>query len=41
MALFVSIHLTINRTEKDQEFLEEIKDFLDDNAKHLKKAFDV
>lgn len=36
----VMVHLTINRTEKDQEFLEEIKDFLDDHAKHLIQAFD-
>ena len=36
----VMVHLTINRTEKDQEFLEEIKDFVDDHGKHLKQAFD-
>lgn len=34
------VHLTINRTEKDQEFLEEIKDFLDDHVSYLKQVFD-
>jgi hypothetical protein len=33
------IHLTINRIEKDEEFLEEIKEFLDDQSLLLKKAF--
>lgn len=37
----VIVHLTINRTEKDQEFLEEIKDFLEDHSEHLKKQFDM
>ncbi len=36
----IIVHLTINRTEKDQEFLEEIKDFLDDHTGFLKQAFD-
>jgi hypothetical protein len=35
----IIIHLTINRIEKDQEFLEEIKEFLDDQSLLLKKAF--
>ncbi len=34
------VHLTINRTEINQEFLEEINEFLDDHAKLLKKVFD-
>jgi hypothetical protein len=33
------IHLTINRIEKNQEFLEEINEFLDDQSLLLKKAF--
>ncbi len=37
----VIIHLTINRTEKDQEFIEEIEDFLDDQSIFLKQAFDT
>ena len=32
----VVIHLTINRQEKDQEFIEEIIDFLDDHCENLK-----
>ena len=36
----IIVHLTINRTEKDQEFLEEIKDFLDDHVSYLKQVFD-
>ncbi len=36
----IIVHLTINRTEKDQEFLEEIKDFLDDHTGFLKQTFD-
>lgn len=36
----IIVHLTINRTEKDQEFLEEIKDFLDDHTGFLKRTFD-
>ncbi len=35
----IMVHLTINRTEKDQEFLEEIKEFLDDQSLLLKMAF--
>jgi len=35
----IIVHLTINRMEKDQEFLEEIKEFLDDQSLLLKKAF--
>jgi len=34
----VIVHLTINRTEKDEDFLEEIKDFLDDHSELLKKT---
>jgi hypothetical protein len=34
----VIVHLTMNRTEKDEEFLEEIKDFLDDHSELLKKC---
>ena len=37
----VIVHLTINRTEKDEDFLEEIKDFLDDHSELLKKHFDT
>ena len=36
----VIVHLTINRTEKDEEFLEEIEDFLDDHSSLLKDVFD-
>lgn len=36
----IIVHLTINRTEKDDEFLEEIKDFLDDHTLFLKQVFD-
>ena len=35
----IIVHLTINRMEKDQEFLEEIKEFLDDQSLLLKKTF--
>jgi len=35
----IIVHLTINRLEKDEEFLEEIKEFLDDQSLLLKKAF--
>ena len=35
----IIIHLTINRIEKDQEFLEEINEFLDDQSLLLKKTF--
>ncbi len=35
----IIVHLTINRTEKDQEFIEEIKEFIDDQSVLLKKAF--
>lgn len=31
----VVIHLTINRTKKDQEFITEIEEFLDDHQKML------
>lgn len=37
----ILIHLTINRTKKDQEFIEEIEDFLDDHCSFLEKAFDA
>ena len=37
----VIVHLTINRTEKDREFLEEIEDFLKDHSELLKMRFDV
>jgi len=36
----VIVHLTINRTEKDQEFLEEIEEFLDDQSSLLQKFYD-
>ena len=36
----IIIHLTINRTEKSQEFLEEIEDFINDHSELLKKYFD-
>lgn len=36
----VTIHLTINRTEKDQDFIEEIEEFLDDHSSLLQKFFD-
>lgn len=32
----VLIHLTINRKNKDQEFIEEIRVFLDDQCQHIK-----
>ena len=32
------VHLTINRTEKDQDFLEEIEDFLNDHSVCLKRT---
>ena len=35
----IIIHLTINRIEKDQEFLEEINEFLDDQSLLLKMTF--
>jgi hypothetical protein len=35
----IVVHLTINRTEKEDEFLEEIKDFLDDHSRLLEDAF--
>ena len=35
----IVVHLTINRTEKDDEFLEEIKDFLDDHSSLLEQVF--
>ena len=35
----IIVHLTINRMEKDQEFLEEINEFLDDQSLLLKKTF--
>jgi hypothetical protein len=35
----IIVHLTINRTEKDEEFLEEIKDFLDDHSSLLEQVF--
>ena len=37
----IIVHLTINRTEKDLEFLEEIEDFLNDQSELLKKSFDT
>lgn len=37
----IIVHLTINRTEKDREFLEEIEDFLNDQSELLKKYFDT
>ncbi len=33
------VHLTINRLEKDQEFLKEINEFLDDQSLLLKRLF--
>ena len=35
----IIIHLTINRQEKDEEFIEEITDFLDDICVNLNKNF--
>ena len=35
----IIIHLTINRLEKEQEFIEEISDFLDDICINLKHFF--
>ncbi len=35
----IIVHLTINRMEKNHEFLEEIKEFLDDQSLLLKKTF--
>lgn len=37
----VMIHSTINRKEKNQEFIDEIDEFLDDLSEHLKKNFDT
>ena len=36
----MTIHLTINRTEKDQNFIEEIEEFLDDHSSLLQKFYD-
>lgn len=36
----VMIHATINRKEKNQEFIDEIEEFLDDHSELLKKSFD-
>ena len=36
----IIVHLTINRTEKDEDFLEEIDDFLDDQSGLLQKFYD-
>jgi len=36
----IIVHLTINRTEKDEDFLEEINDFLDDQSGLLQKFYD-
>ena len=36
----MTIHLTINRTEKDQDFIEEIEEFLDDHSSLLQKFYD-
>ncbi len=35
----IVIHLTINRTQKQKEFLEEINDFLDDLCVNLKQFY--
>ena len=35
----IIIHLTINRTEKGEEFLDEITDFLDDMSTNLPQLF--
>lgn len=35
----IVVHLTINRKEKDQEFLEEIKDFMDDHSSLLNEVY--
>jgi hypothetical protein len=35
----VVVHLTINRLEKKEEFVEEINDFLDDMSANLKRLF--
>ncbi|MDN3641458.1 hypothetical protein QWY87_02005 [Lutimonas halocynthiae] len=36
----VMIHATINRKKKNQEFIDEIDEFLDDHSELLKKSFD-
>ncbi len=33
------VHLTINRTEKDQEFIDEVEEFLNDQSALLEQAF--
>lgn len=38
---FVMIHLTINRKEKTQEFIDEINEFLDDHSKLLKRSLET
>ena len=35
----IMIHLTINRTQKQEEFLQEINDFLDDLCVNLKQFY--
>ena len=38
---FVMIHLTINRKEKTQEFIDEINEFRDDHSKLLKMSLET
>ena len=35
----IVIHLTLNRTEKSKDFIEEVEEFLDDHCERLKKFF--
>ena len=35
----IVIHLTINRQQKDSEFIEEIQEFLEDHCESLKDSF--
>ncbi|MBO0341318.1 hypothetical protein J0654_06655 [Muricauda lutimaris] len=37
----IVVHLTINRLEKEPEFIEEIKEFLDDMCHNLKRFFNM
>lgn len=37
----VILHLTINRTQKDDDFIEELNDFIDDQVKKIKESFKV
>jgi hypothetical protein len=37
----VILHLTINRTQKDDEFIEELNDFMDDQVEKIKESIKV